>query len=339
MSEEDLLKMSRLYEKFSSISITTAGEISIETSEFTKYDLEDLINLDQKEIIKLFQEVDLLPLHVSCNICGNQLNKLYFEKDRHPFFRCRRRACRPVQRISLYKNTIFDATKLPISQTLEILWQFSCRRSNSDTAETLNVSSKTITSFFKLFRASLSFFIDTNSNKIGGDGIIVHVDETVITTRKYGRGRHRPSNSVWVIGGVDIHSRKVFLKFLPSRSRSDLYYFLGNFIERGSIIHTDCLRSYATINELGFTHFTVNHSRELITQDGVHTNWIEGMFGALKRLRRKYESKWTNQSDLNNFLAEFCFRYGYDGWNRKKAFLKLLGVFKIIRSSFDFHFE
>ncbi|KRH94468.1 hypothetical protein M153_247000897 [Pseudoloma neurophilia] len=85
--------------------------------------------------------------------------------------------------------------------------------SNSDTAETLNVSFKTITSFFKLFRTSLSFFIDTNSNKIGGDVIIVHVDETGITTRKYGRGRHRPSNSVWIIGGVDIYSRKVFLKF------------------------------------------------------------------------------------------------------------------------------
>ncbi|KRH94469.1 hypothetical protein M153_2470001273 [Pseudoloma neurophilia] len=70
MSEEDLLKMSRLYEKFSSISITTAGEIAIKTSEFTKYNLEDLINLDQKEIIKLFQEVDLLPLHVACSICG-----------------------------------------------------------------------------------------------------------------------------------------------------------------------------------------------------------------------------------------------------------------------------
>ncbi|KRH93787.1 putative transposable element, partial [Pseudoloma neurophilia] len=228
-----------------SISITTAGEIKIETSEFIKYDFEDLINLDQKEIIKLFQEVDLLLLHV---LCGNQLSKLYFEKDRHPFFRCRRRACRPVQRISLYKNTIFDATKLPISQTLEILWQFSCRRSNSDTAEPLNVSSETIKYFLKLFQASLSFFIDTNSNKIGGDGIIVHVDETVITTRKYGRGRHRPSNSVSVIGGVDIHSRKVFLKFHTSRSRSDLYYFLGNFIERGSIIHTDCLGSYITIN-------------------------------------------------------------------------------------------
>ncbi|KRH94539.1 hypothetical protein M153_2140002462 [Pseudoloma neurophilia] len=81
MSEEDLLKMSRLYEKFLRISITTAGEIAIETSEFTKYDLEDLINSDQKEIIKLFQEVDLLPLHVACSICGNQLSKLYFEKD------------------------------------------------------------------------------------------------------------------------------------------------------------------------------------------------------------------------------------------------------------------
>ena len=37
----------------------------------------------------------------------------------------------------------------------------------------------------------------------------------------------------------------------------------------------------------------------MVGPDGIHTNWIEGIFGAMKKLRRQYDSRWTNIDDLN----------------------------------------
>lgn len=103
----------------------------------------------------------------------------------------------------------------------------------------------------------------------------------------------------------------------------------------GSTIHTDCHRSYATFNDLGFTHLTVNHSRNLVGEDGVHTNWIEGIFGCLKKLIRKYDAGFTTVQKLELYLAEFCFRYSFDAFDRKKAFIKIIFVLKNIRDTLN----
>ena len=125
------------------------------------------------------------------------------------------------------------------------------------------------------------------------------------------------------------------MKFLPSRSRADLFSFIYLWILPGSIVHTDCLASYNTLGELGFTHFTVNHSRNLVGPDGVHTNWIEGIFGVIKKMMRKYDSNWAWVDNLNRMLAEFCFRYTFNMWNRKNAFLAMCFMVKEVRKVLD----
>lgn len=311
------------------------GRTRLNVPDFNKYNLEEILRLSEREIVEVLQRLDFLPTHYLCTQCNSTITRVVFETGRHPYFRCRRKNCRSNKKIQLFKNTIFDATKLSLGKVLEILWQFSCRRTVGDTSETLCVSKTTVTDLYRLFRSSLDLFVQRNSVKLGGSGIVVHVDETVITTPHGGIGRRAPSNTVWVVGGVDINTRSCFLRFLPSRSRADLFDFFIDFIEPGSIIHTDSLSSYRTLSTLGFTHFTVNHSRELVSSDGIHTNWIEGIFGCLKKLRRKYDSNWSNTIDLNGFLGEFCFRYSFDGWNRKKAFLKILLVLKEVKSILD----
>ncbi|KCZ81055.1 hypothetical protein H312_01541 [Anncaliia algerae PRA339] len=68
-------------------------------------------------------------------------------------------------------------------------------------------------------------FVERNSERHGGNMIVNHFDETQISHRHGFAGRHNCSNAVWVVGVVDIISRKCFLKFLHSRSRSDLFHF------------------------------------------------------------------------------------------------------------------
>lgn len=306
----------------------------VNTHNFFKRDFDELASKSESEIITELLSSGMLKRFTGCFECGRIVNKIFYPSDRHPYFRCSNRNCRRPK-ISLFKNTIFDGIKIKISEVLNILYYFSCRRTLADASETLNISKPTISSFYDLFRGSISYFLNRYSCKLGGQGIVVHFDETPITRRHGNTGTHQPSNTVWVVGAVDIHSRKCFLKFLPSHSREVLFSFFNEWILPGSVVHTDSHASYRTLSSLGFTHFRVNHSQNLVSDDGIHTNWIEGIFGCLKKLRRKYDSSWTNVENLERFLSEFCFRYSFECWDRRKAFISLCFMLRRVKEDMD----
>ena len=43
-----------------------------------------------------------------------------------------------------------------------------------------------------------------------------------------------------------------------------------------SIIISDCWKGYINLRKYGYTHETVNHSKEFVNEEGAHTNKIEG---------------------------------------------------------------
>ncbi|KCZ77939.1 hypothetical protein H311_01042 [Anncaliia algerae PRA109] len=90
---------------------------------------------------------------------------------------------------------------------------------------------------YKSFRISICQFLENRSERLDGNGIVVHFDETTITHRHGVTGRHNRSNTVWVVGAVDIHTRKCFLKFLPSRSRADIFLFFSTWILPGYCVY------------------------------------------------------------------------------------------------------
>ncbi len=52
----------------------------------------------------------------------------------------------------------------------------------------------------------------------------------------------------------------------------------------GSTIYTDCFKSYSRLNSYFANHLTVNHSLNFVdSENGVHTNTIEGNWAGVKR--------------------------------------------------------
>ena len=137
-------------------------------------------------------------------------------------------------------------------------------------------------------------FLDFFSTPFDSRVVSVCVDETPITRRYGGIGTRAASNTVWVIGAVDIVNPKGVLKFLTSRGHRNSIPFLDAWIIRDIIIHTDYLSSYRIFSSFGYSHRTVNHCKTLVSQDGIHTNHIEGVFGSAKRLMRDYKFRYTN---------------------------------------------
>lgn len=145
---------------------------------------------------------------------------------------------------------------------------------------------------------------------IGGDGIIVELDETKLARRKYNRGHH--VEGTWVIEGVERSAeRKLFAVEVEDRSESTIRNVIEEHVAPGSVIHTDCWKAYAFLGrEDDYENLTVNHSKtfkDILT--GVHTNTIEGTWNALKR---KIPARNRTASDLGDHLYSFI-------WNRQHA--------------------
>ncbi|KII72804.1 putative transposase-like protein [Thelohanellus kitauei] len=154
-------------------------------------------------------------------------------------------------------------------------------------------------------------FIDL---QIGGENVIVEIDET-----KMGKNKHRRGHSVnwaWVLGGVErTEEHRVFLVEVPDRTEATLLGIIRTYVLPLSIIMTDCFRSYHNFNEF-YTHLTVNHSNTFKDPEtGAHTNCIEGTWNTIKyqipprnRTNSLDDDGHVVENVLNDHLGEFEWR-------------------------------
>ena len=113
------------------------------------------------------------------------------------------------------------------------------------------------------------------SERIGGVGTIVEIDESKFGKRKYNRGKRVDGR--WVFGGIERGSKKTFFRVVENRGKEVLLAIIKEFVQPGTTIISDCWKSYDCLEDEGFHHLTVNHSLEFKhSETGAHTNTIEG---------------------------------------------------------------
>jgi transposase-like protein len=84
---------------------------------------------------------------------------------------------------------------------------------------------------------------------IGGQGVVVEVDESKFGKRKYHRGHH--VEGVWVIGGVErTNERLIFAEVVDRRDAQTLIDVISRHVAEGSIVYTDMWRGYAQLEDL-----------------------------------------------------------------------------------------
>lgn len=83
---------------------------------------------------------------------------------------------------------------------------------------------------------------------------------------------------------------------------------------------------YNSLESLGYSHSTVNHSIQFITEDGVHTNKIEAIWGAIKR---KYRHITNKKSELMaSYLASYQFKKKFKNNKFCKYILTINEIYK-----------
>lgn len=224
---------------------------------------------------------------------------------------------------SIFFKSIFTRSKLSMCKVFHIIYCWANKYKRGLAAHECNVSKQTITNFYQSFRLACLYRLQKHPQQsIGGPNLIVEIDESVITKRKYNRGRL--TSEIWVFGGICRQTGERFVFQVPDRSADTLIPLIQVYIKPHSIIHSDGWAAYNEISNLPeqYQHFVVNHSENFVDPDtGCHTQSVERMWREVKRIRRICEG--INPIDVDGYIAEYLWRKD-ENVNYSNAFNKAI---------------
>ena len=110
---------------------------------------------------------------------------------------------------------------------------------------------------------------------VEGGGEIIEIDESIFgKKRKYNRGSIHSRK--WVFGIAQRGTRKTYFTPVTDRSKETLTKIIVERVEKEAVIYHDDWAAYRDLDELGYQHGIVVHTREFVSAKGVCTNTIEG---------------------------------------------------------------
>jgi transposase-like protein len=113
--------------------------------------------------------------------------------------------CRPCNySVTIFKHTLFSGSRLPLNQALMLLWAFSMGLGFTTTQQLSGVARQTASRWLAHIRQMVTEMIVQTDCRIGGEGIVVQIDESKFGKRKVaGNRRGHRVDGAWVFGGVE----------------------------------------------------------------------------------------------------------------------------------------
>jgi transposase-like protein len=240
----------------------------------------------------------------NCPVCSRSMTLVKYERSR--IWRC---PSHKSEKVSIRAGSYWEKSKLELDKLVEILYFWSLETPIGKLVELSGVSKKTAIQWYQYFRDVCSQWLLKNHVQIGGPGVQVEIDESVVAKRKYNRGHLVKER--WVFDGYCPTSGKGFLELVPDRSAPTLLPLVEKYIAPGSVVVSDKWRSYLGISKLEvdppYTHLDVDHSKNFVDPiTGACTNRVEAYWKNCKR-RMKYMCG-VQGSMLESHLDEFLWR-------------------------------
>ncbi|GBO24263.1 hypothetical protein AVEN_142774-1 [Araneus ventricosus] len=177
-------------------------------------------------------------------------------------------------------GSLFERSNLPIPTILQFLIYWCMEMKRKFICEELNISTTTVTDWASFCREVYRVILIWRSDKIGGPGIVVEIDESKFGKRKYNRGKRVVGR--WVFGGVERGSNNCFFAVVKNRTSEVLLSVIEDHILPGTTVMSDCWSPYQCLSDEGFVHLAVNCSMHFVDPD-TGANSIEGTWSTIKR--------------------------------------------------------
>jgi len=183
-------------------------------------------------------------------------------------WRCSNRKC--AAKTTIRKYSFFAGSHLSLDTIMHLVYYWTYKYTQLIVRHETRLSRATVVDFFNFCREVCCVVIEEECERIGEPGKVVEIDESKFGKRKFNKGKH--VDGVWVFGGIERDSNPPKCFFVTVADRSALISLIKKWILPGTTILSDCWKAYSSLVEEGYIHETVNHSIQLVSDTGVHTN-------------------------------------------------------------------
>ncbi|MFC3785084.1 transposase-like protein [Sphingopyxis italica] len=206
-------------------------------------------------------------------------------------------------------GTPFEQTRTPLQLWFYAIHLFTTTRhgvSAKELERQLGVTYKTAWRMATLIRQHMAD-VD-GSGPVGGEGVIVEIDETLVGGSVSGKGSGYKGNKTVVVGMLE-RGGDVVTQVVSSRHRKPMEALIQANVTIGTTIATDEFGSYRFLNQLGYDHMTVQHNKgQYAASNGASVNAIEGFWRHLKcSISGTHVS--VSPKYLGRYAKEFEFRF------------------------------
>lgn len=241
-------------------------------------------------------------------ICGSSMPLMQMGKSGNYVFLCR---CGEI--VPFLKNTMWGPSKFENPQHFLIsivLFLSGCR--DMEIRKLISGYHYQTFHVFSTIRRLIAEHYVSTLGKLRG---VVEIDESAFK-RKNKAGSQ--SSHKWVFGLYERERKLTYMEIVKDRMASTLIPIVQKICEPGTTIISDQWAAYNKLEEVGFPHFTVDHSRFFVNPNSreIHTQNIEISWGWAK-----YEIKRQNRGlkDLQNCLHFFCWKRQFKNYSDKQT--------------------
>lgn len=278
---------------------------------FYEEELKPVLQGSNIGVIEYMRNKGLLRRQYSCPKCNVVTKEIKSSRNKDEYiFRCYETACTGYKSFySIRINSFFDEFTIKLKDCLSLTWKWGRDNTIEDILAEVHISYAVLNKFFKKIRDSCRKYFLINPVRLGGDGIICQIDESLFRHKpKYHRGR-ATDHEIWIFGIADtsITPAKFFLQIVPDRSSATLLPIISHVCCDQSIIWSDQWAGYRNLISEGFNHSTVNHSLHFVDPiTRVHTQNIESYWAKVKRIIKM--KKGIYGSLIESYSYEWMFK-------------------------------
>lgn len=247
-----------------------------------------------------------------CPHCGNVDASRFYPLNGKSHRMGLRKCAECRKQFTVKVGTIFESSHVPLHKWLQAIYLMVSSKkgiSSNQLARTLEVTVKTAWFMSHRIREAMR---DGAFDPMGGDGVIVEVDETFIGHDTSVKPRHEKKGRGYahkhkVLALVDRQTGQARSMVVDDLKAKTLVPILRENIAKETKVVTDEAGQYKYLNR-DFPHEYVSHGKGEYGRGEIHTNTIEGYFSIFKRgMKGVYQH--CAKKHLHRYLAEFDFRY------------------------------
>ncbi|KAG0425435.1 hypothetical protein DMUE_6032 [Dictyocoela muelleri] len=242
-------------------------------------------------------------------------------------FRCLNYDCVHYQTTrSVVTGSIFEQFNISPQKVLQVFYYLCGQINLTKISQFTGVGKRTLIKLKKVCLEAMERYFITHPIKLGGIGIVVHIDETMLnhTVRSH-RGR-APHQRVWCLTMVDTSETpsKGYAEIVTERSSRIMLPIIQRVVRPGSVIHTDEWRAYNGLDSHPeYSHRKITHKYNFVDPNtGVHTQNVESFNNKLKLFIKLQKGCIAENRKILLTYFLFC------DYFKEKAFEELLNLLK-----------